>query len=89
MSAWPEAVWIVKKFEKGFDIENLINVYNNSAGILKNNFNQANNLLEDLQNRVESAVTNTAGIIVNQSQPPSQSQGISFYNGLICFVYDQ
>ena len=43
MSAWPEAVWIVKKLQKNFDFDQQIDIYTN----VLNNVNATVNRLND------------------------------------------
>lgn len=86
MSAWPEAVWIVKRLQEDFDLNgqiqnylNKLNELNGSVNILTNNFNSLENTLTN------RAVTIRAAKKTGENTP-NISSNETFGKGAIWFI---
>ena len=98
MSAWPEAVWIVKKMQENFDFENLLQQYKNdvNAYLVASNIdyliNKYNILLDDVnENILNKTMTYTASSFENRDNPesPEYIPEEQLANGVICLIIEQ
>lgn len=78
MSAWSEAVWIVKRLEQNFNFENQIDQY---VGILNQARTDINNLKNSLDN-INEAIT----IDAYENSSGNPDTGITPTEGAIWFI---
>ena len=55
MSAWPQAVWIVKKLQNNFDFSEQINYYTKNLNDLNTRVNRLNESVSGLSDELEQA----------------------------------
>lgn len=89
MSAWPQAVWIVRRLQKKIDFPQLLNSY---TGLLNNLNDSVNGLYAGLEN-AEQAIDNLQVSVVTISDtktnntPTNNSSG-NFTTGTIWLIED-
>lgn len=89
MSAWPQAVWIVRRLQKKIDFPQLLNSY---TGFLNNLNDSVNHLYTNLEN-TEQAIDNLQVSVVTISDtktnntPTNNSSG-NFTTGTIWLIED-
>ena len=74
MSAWPQAVWIVKKLQKNFDFTDTVNYYTVQLNTLNGRINNLIDRVENDERELTSRVVtffSTANSDNTPSNPPS------------------
>lgn len=90
MSAWPQAVWIVKKFQQKSQIESIINQFNDTVDVINEDIDNQISKIDELQQQINSISTGT--IFISTALPPevdSELQPIHYAENSICFIYDE
>lgn len=73
MSAWPEAVWIVKNIQKNFDFNNELNVYTTQLNSLNTRINNLiDRITTDENNLSQTAATLEGRTVTFASQANEQ-----------------
>ena len=89
MSAWPQAVWIVRRLQKKIDFPQLLNSYTGLLNILNDS---VNNLYTDLE-AAEQTIDNLQVSVVTISDTktnntPTSSPSGNFTTGTIWLIED-
>ncbi len=82
MSAWPQAVWIVKKLQENFDTSAEIQNFNTNINNLNTRVNGVTQAFNQLQNTVDTSFLSGQVVTIASVSTPSTS---NVKNGAIWF----
>ena len=94
MSAWPEAVWIVRKLERNFNFENTVNQFIDSVNDVYAGLRQDYNL-EGFQSQIDNIERDLKVYIRLQKNEnnlpdlPEYDDNNPFVEGAICLLVDE
>ena len=90
MSAWPEAVWIVKKLQKNFDFSEQLDYYTRNLNNLNGRVNTLNttiiNMAEDLENTKQIIDLTASVIMATKQSDGNPSSSASYTKGTLWLV---
>lgn len=91
MSAWPEAVWIVKKFEQNTEIEQTVNNFYEVVDSINSDLQTESDRINEIQRQIGSMEAGT--VLISDDIPPaidsSTQQPIVYAENTICFIYEE
>ena len=89
MSAWPEAAWIVKKIQKNFDFEDILNEYVRNLNSLNSRINSLNTIVLGFNEQLEQAEEQaelSASVIRAVSENGSPASTLGYSKGTLWLV---
>ena len=89
MSAWPEAVWIVKQLQQNFDFEAEIGIYTQNLQECRNIINNLNDRIIQDENNLEELTSKLRDRALTIAAPNQESITESYDKYTIWFITNE
>ena len=94
MSAWPEAVWIVRKLQANFDFEQQIANYVQDLNAINGRINNLNNKIQTDELQIANTIAdlNTRVVTIRDTKTnnlPSDTDSSTYGKGAIWLIIDR